>query len=159
MRLLAFLFVFCCPAMLLAARHCYTPEQALAHENKDVCVAAHVYDVVELPDGTRFLDVCSPQTSDQNCRFSIVSSNADRKDVGDLQQYRGQDIKIRGIVRPFAGRAEIELSRARQFHGGAEKFRPNPALMRGFNAANGRPAFSDPASHSGHHRSIFTRRR
>ena len=32
--------------------------------NKDVCVTAHVYDVVQLPDGTRFLDVCTPDTTD-----------------------------------------------------------------------------------------------
>ena len=41
--------------------------------NKDVCISAHVYDVVQLPNGTSFLDVCTPQTSDDLCRFTIVS--------------------------------------------------------------------------------------
>ncbi len=30
--------------------------------DKDVCITAHVYDVVELADGTRFLDICTPAT-------------------------------------------------------------------------------------------------
>ena len=142
-------------ATLMAEKTCYTPDEALAHANKDVCVAAHVYDVVELSDGTRFLDVCSPETSDEKCRFTILSTNADRKSVGDLSQYRQQDIRIRGTVRPYDGRAEILLSDARQFHGGAEKFRPNPALLHGFSAEDGRTAFVDPAMKSGRHRSVF----
>ncbi|HYK36670.1 hypothetical protein [Alloacidobacterium sp.] len=127
----------------------------MAHKNKDVCVAAHVYDVVELADGTRFLDVCSPETSDDHCRFTVMSANEDRKTVGDLSRYLAQDIRIRGVVRPFGGRAEILLSDARQFHGGAEKFRPNPALLHGFSAEDEKPAVNDPALRSGHHRSVF----
>ena len=155
MRILAFGFMLLCPLSLLAGRTCYSPEDALAHRNKDVCVIAHVYDVVELADGTRFLDICSPETPDEECRFTVVSANEDRKAVGDLSQYREQDIQIRGIVRPFGGRAEIMLSDQRQFHGGSEKFRPNPALLHGFSAEDGRTAFSDPAMKSGRHRSVF----
>ena len=58
---------------LSASKTCYSPEEALSHLNKDVCVAAHVYDVVELADGSRFLDVCSPDTSDEQCRFTVMS--------------------------------------------------------------------------------------
>lgn len=75
--------------------------------------------------------------------------------MGDLNQYSQQDIQIRGVVRPFGGRAEIVLSDARQFHGGAEKFRPNPALLHGFSAEDGRPAVNDPALKGGRHRSVF----
>lgn len=149
------LFLILCPVVLFAGKTCYSPADAVAHPNKDVCVKAHVYDVVELADGTRFLDVCSPETPDEECRFTILSATEDRKDVGDLDQYREQDIQIRGIVRPFGGRAEILLSNARQFHGGSEKFRPNPALLHGFSAENGKTAFSDPAMRSGRHRSVF----
>ena len=144
--------------MLMAGRTCYTPEQALTHVNKDVCIVAHVYDVVELQDGTRFLDVCSPETSDEQCRFSIVSPDSERKEVGDLDQFRAKDIHIRGTVRPFGGRAEIVLSEARQFHGGSEKFRPNPALIKAFGADSGKPAVNDPALRSGRHHSAFTAR-
>jgi hypothetical protein len=156
MRFFALGFTLVCTATtLFAARACYTPDDALAHENKDVCVSAHVYDVVELADGTRFLDVCSPETADEQCRFTVMSMNADRRDVGELNQYRQQDIQIRGVIHPFAGRAEIILSHARQFHGGGEKFRPNPALIKGFSAENSKPAVNDPALRSGHHRSMF----
>jgi len=154
-RMLALSLGVLCPVSLWAGRTCYSSEEALSHQNKDVCIAAHVYDVVELADGTRFLDVCSPETPDDMCRFTVMSANADRKTVGDLSQYREQDIQIRGVVRPFAGRAEILLSDARQFHGGAEKFRPNPALLHGFSAEDGRTAFVDPATKSGKHRSVF----
>jgi hypothetical protein len=36
------------------------------------------------------------------------------------------------------------LSHARQFYGGPPKFRPNPKLVRGFSADQGRPAVNDP---------------
>lgn len=146
--------LLCCTA-LYGARTCYSIEQALAHENKDICLTAHVYDVVELPDGTRFLDLCSPETPDSECMLTVMSLNSDRKEVGDLDKYREHDIQLRGVVHVYRGRGEILLSHARQFHGGAEKFHPNPALLHGFSADNGRTAFSDPAMRSGRHRSIF----
>ena len=61
-------------ALAAAPKPCLTAEEASKMLNKDVCISAHVYDVVELPDGTRFLDVCTPQTSDDACRFTIVLS-------------------------------------------------------------------------------------
>jgi hypothetical protein len=136
------------PASVYAGRVCFTPEEALSHPSKDVCVAAHVYNVVELADGTRVLDVCSPKTPDADCHFTVVSLKADRKDVGDLEPYLGQDIRIRGVIHPVNGRAEILLSNARQFHGGAEKFRPNPELMKGFSAGDNKPPVNDPAFQS-----------
>jgi hypothetical protein len=123
---------------------CVTAEQAATMVNKDVCVSAHVYDVVELPDGTRFLDVCSPQTTDEKCRFTFVSLWEDRDDVGELRKYRDMDVQIRGMVRPMHGRAGMVLSHARQFNGGPPKFKPNPMLARGFSAEQGRPPVSDP---------------
>jgi hypothetical protein len=87
-----------------------------------VCIHAHVYDVIELADGTRFLDVCSPETSDAACHFTIVSLRQDNKEVGSLEVLRGQEIEIRGTVHSFAERAGIILSHQRQLHGGAEKF-------------------------------------
>jgi hypothetical protein len=155
MRVSVLALLLLCPVALFAEKTCYSPEDALAHQNKDVCIAAHVYDVVELADGTRFLDLCSPETPDEKCRFTVMSANGDRQTVGDLSQYRQQDIRIRGVVRPFGGRGEIVVSDARQFHGGAERFRPNPALLHGFSAEDGKTAFSDPATKSGKHRSVF----
>ena len=92
------------PATLHAGdRRCFVPDEAVKHLNKEVCISAHVYNVVELSDGTRFLDVCSAETRDEDCRFSIVSQTADRTDVGDLNSLLGKDIEIRGTVRPFGG--------------------------------------------------------
>ena len=133
------------PVLALASpKPCVTADEASKLLNKDVCVSAHIYDVVQLPDGTRFLDVCSPKTSDADCRFTIVSFWEDHDLVGELPGYRNMDVHIRGIVHPMHGRAGLVLSHARQFHGGPPRFRPNPLLARGFNAEQNRPPINDP---------------
>src|SRR5580658_2431214 len=123
---------------------CISADQASKMLKKDVCVSAHVYDVVQLPDGTRFLDVCTPQTPDDACRFTIISLWEDHDDVGELRKYRDMDIEVRGIVEPTRGRAGMVLSHARQFYGGPPKFKPNPKLVHGFSADQSRPPVNDP---------------
>ena len=123
---------------------CVTADEASKMLDKDVCVSAHVYDIVQLEDGTRFLDVCSPDTSDERCGFLIVSLWQDHDTVGDLNKYRNMNVQIRGIVRSLHGRSGIILSHARQFYGGPPKFTPNPLLARGFSAEDRRPPVSDP---------------
>jgi len=131
-------------AVAAAPKPCLTAEQASKLVNKDVCVTTYVYNVVRLPDGTRFLDVCSPQTPDEACRFTIVSLWEDRDEVGELRKYRDMNVQIRGIVQPMHGRAGMVLSHARQFSGGPPKFKPNPQLARGFSADQSRPPVNDP---------------
>ena len=138
---------------------CVTADEATKLIDKDVCVSAHVYDVVELPDGTRFLDVCTPETPDEKCRFTIISLWEDRTEVGELRKYRDMDVQVRGIVRPMHGRAGMVLSHARQFYGGPPKFKPNPKLAHGFNAEQDRPPLYDPNLRSqGGHRSFMNTR-
>ncbi len=134
------------PADAMGAKplKCISTDEASRLANKDVCITAHVYDVVELPDGRRFLDVCSPETPDEECRFTIVSYEGDRPDVGELSRYKNADVKMRGIVESVHGRAGIVLNHQRQFRGGPPKFRPNPRLMLGFDGDNSRPGVSDP---------------
>lgn len=131
-------------AFASAPKPCVSADQASKLLNKDVCISAHIYDVVQLSDGMRFLDVCSPQTLDADCRFTIVSLWEDRDTVGELNKYRDQNVQVRGIVRPMHGRAGIVLSHARQFYGGPPKFKPNPLLVRGFNADESRTPVHDP---------------
>jgi hypothetical protein len=145
---LALLAGFAPVAFSRAPRQCYTADEAAHMLNKDVCVSAHVYDVVYLSDGTRFLDVCSPETSDENCRFTVVSLWEDHDTVGELNKYRNMDVQIRGIVQPMHGRAGMLLSHARQFYGGPPKFRPNPMLAHGFSGEDAQPPISDPNLHS-----------
>jgi len=132
------------PVFATSKKPCVTADEASKLVNKDVCVTAHIYDVVELPNGTRFLDVCAPQTPDEACRFTIVSLREDRDQVGELRKYRDMNVQVRGIVQPMHGRAGMVLSHARQFSGGPPKFRPNPMLARGFNAEQSRPPINDP---------------
>jgi hypothetical protein len=140
-------------------KQCVTADQASLMLNKDVCLSAHIYDVVLLPDGTRFLDVCPPETSDAECRFTVVSFREDHETVGELLKYRNMNVQIRGIVQPMHGRAGMILSHARQFNGGPPKFRPNPMLLHGFNAEQDRPPVNDPGLHThGGHRSFMNTR-
>ena len=145
MRRLALILVLC-PALAYAGRPkpCVPAETAAKLLNKDICISAHVYEIVQLPDGTRFLDICSPDTPDEQCRFTIVSLREDRPEVGELNQYRDMNVQVRGIVQPMHGRAGIMLSHARQFYGGPPKFRPNPKLLRGFTGDQSRPPVNDP---------------
>jgi len=153
MRRIALILALC-PALGFAGhpKPCVPVNEADKMLNKDVCVSAHIYDVVELPDGTRFLDVCPPEVPDAQCRFTIVSLWEDRDDVGELNKYRNMDVHVRGIVQPMHGRAGMELSNVRQFYGGPPKFRPNERLLHGFTGEQERPALSDPnlRSHGGH---------
>jgi hypothetical protein len=132
------------PALASTQKPCVTADQAAKLVNKDVCVTAYVYDVVKLPDGTRFLDVCTPQTSDDACRFTIVSLWEDHDEVGELAKYRNMNVQVRGIVQPMHGRAGMVLSHVRQFSGGPPKFRPNPKLAPGFNSEQSDTPVSDP---------------
>jgi hypothetical protein len=138
---------------------CVPAEEASQEANKETCVSAHVFDVVELADGTRFLDVCPPETPDEQCKFTFMSLLSDRNDVGDLRMYRDQNVKVRGIIRFTHGRMGIIISHARQFRGGPEKFKPNPKLLYNFDGESDRMPVHDPnLKPSGRHRSFMNTR-
>ena len=118
-------------------------------------MTAHVYNIAQLRDGTRFLDTCSAETSDADCRFTIASLPQDTRDVGDLNGLRGKDIELRGMVHSVNDRSLMYLSDARQLHGGAEKFHPNPALLVGFGAEQSKAPVHDPSLSGNHHFSVF----
>ena len=128
-----------------AARPCYTIDEAGEHAGKEVCLSAHVYDIMEDAGGVRYLDVCAPDVPTGSCRFTIVSMPEDRREVGSLEGLRDQDVHLRGTVHAMHGDSVMLLSHARQFRDGPEKFRPNPQLLAGFNAGNDALAFKDPA--------------
>ena len=132
------------PASAAGPKVCVAADEASKMLNKDICISAHVYEVVELGDGTRFLDVCAPDMPDERCRFTVISLREDRHEVGELSQYRDSDVQVRGVVSSMHGRAGMVLSHARQFYGGPPKFKPNPRLVRGFSGEQDRPPINDP---------------
>ena len=140
------LFAILWPALALAdkSKPCIDPADAGKHLNKDICISAHIYEVVRLEDGTRFLDVCPPDLPDAECRFTILSPRQDWNEVGELEKFRDADVHVRGVVEPMHGRAGMVLSHVRQFYGGPPKFRPNARLARGFGGDTERPPVSDP---------------
>jgi len=113
------------------------PAATELHATTDACIAGHVFDVVTVPGGTRFLDLCSPDTPDEECRISIVSYPKDSRQVGDLAALRGKDIQVRGAVESFQGRFVVVLNDERQFHGAPARFRPDPRLLRGSSSEEG----------------------
>jgi hypothetical protein len=143
------LLLFPIAAFAARPKPCIGTDDAAKLVNKDVCIRVHVYEVIELPNGTRFLDVCSPDTPDPLCQFTIVSLREDREQVGE---FRDTDVHLRGIVQPMHGRSGIVLSHARQFYGGPPKFKPNPKLLHGFSGDQSKPPISDPnlRPHGGH---------
>lgn len=143
-RILLFLCLIVPVSFAVQPKACVAPEAISHRANKDVCVEVHVYDVVELPDGTRFLDVCRPDTPDKDCRFTIVSLWEDRREVGELKKYRDADVHVRGMVQAMHGRNGIVLSHVRQFYGGPPKFKPNPRLLHGFSGDQAKPPIADP---------------
>ena len=145
------LFLVTVSPVLASKRACIAPNDTVRHVNKDVCVAVHVYRVVDAANGIHFLDVCSPETTDVACHFFILSLGRDEKAVGDLESLVGQNIQIRGTVHTIQGRAEIVLSSQHQLHGGKEPFHPNPQLVRSFSAENGGQGFSPKNGIMGQH--------
>ncbi len=141
--------LFCSAAVAKPA--CISPEQALQHLHKDVCVEAHVYRVVDGGDEIKILDVCSPETSDADCHFFIISSTENSKSVGDLDRLVGQTIQIRGKIHPIQGRADMVFSSTEQLHGGKPKFHPNPELVKSFSAENGGQGFNTHNGVGGQH--------
>jgi hypothetical protein len=160
MRRVALILVLC-PVLSFAGhpKPCVTAEEASKLLNKDICISAHVYEVVELANGTRFLDICPPQVADEQCRFTIITLREDREEVGELSRFRDMDVHVRGIVQPMHGRAGMVLSHARQFYGGPPRFKPNPKLLRGFTGDQERPPIRDPNLRSqGGHRGFMNTR-
>lgn len=163
-----FLLAFCFTLLSVglpahAERRCYTPATAVRHPHRKLCVKAHVYREIQLHDGTRILDLCSPKTSAANCHFAFVTLDQDRSRVGSLQHFIGKEIEVRGKVMPLHGRAEILLTSAKQLkiapprHHPIEearvhhsKFHPNPELLKGFNATQDRMPIADPAFRGGY---------
>lgn len=161
-RALGILLLASFVAKSLPAAHpktCISTDEAAKLANKEVCVNAHVYDVAELPDGTRFLDVCPPDAPDEKCTFTIVSLREDREEVGELRSLRDANVHVRGIVQPMHGRSGMVLSHVRQFYGGPPKFKPNPKLLHGFTGEQSKPAIADPnlRPHGGHRAFMDTR--
>lgn len=147
------------PPVKLAGKTCLAIDEAAKQPNKDVCITAHVYALVELADGVRFLDVCPPDLPDAQCRFTLLSLPSDQDEVGDLRKYRDQDISVRGVVRATHGRMGMVISHIRQFSGGPEKFRPNPRLLKDFNAQSDRAPVHDPnLASTGRHRGFMNSR-
>jgi hypothetical protein len=140
------------PAVTAQARvpACSSTEATL-HASTDACVTGHVFDIVTVEGGTRFLDLCSPDTPDNACHFSIVSYRKDSRKVGDLEQLRGKDIAIRGALLSHDQRLVLVLNDQRQLHGGVPRFTPDARLVHGLSTEGGDTVENDELRVNFHH--------
>lgn len=149
--LTAFALLLALP-LLAESPACLTLEELQMRTSRDVCIAAHVYDVVTIENGTRFLDLCSAETSDNQCRFSVVSYRADRTSVGNLEQLSGKNVEIRGAIQKFGSRYVMILNDDGQLHHRQPRFRPDPRLLAGFSAEDSQPQDAPELKVNFHHR-------
>ena len=139
------------PPILANEPACLTLDELQLRTARDACIAAHVYNVVTVENGTRFLDLCSPETSDAQCRFTVVSYREDHTSAGNLEQLSGRNIEVRGAIEKFGSRYRMILNDDGQLHHRQPRFRPDPRLMTGFSAEDSQPQNAPELKVNFHH--------
>jgi hypothetical protein len=137
MRILLAALLLFAPAAF--AEDCLTLDQVSQNVGKNVCVTAKVLKVYEARSGHTYFDFCEDF---RDCPFTAVVFRGDKKNVGDLKQYEGKEIKIYGELKDYKGKPEIIISDRRQFSGFVSK---RSRGRDGSDADRGRPEF--PSHH------------
>ena len=84
----------------------YDYTEAKNHEGEYASVTGTIA-LIYNSKGTTFFDYCSDY---KNCPFSAVIFSSDSSKFGDLQQYSGKTITIKGLIKDYQGKAEIILN-------------------------------------------------
>lgn len=116
------LLVLCAPARA-GDSTCIAIAEAGKHIGSHRCVQGRVVRVEAGKAGVHYLDFCEDYRS---CPFTVVVFASDLKQVGDVRALAGKNIKIRGDVQEYDGRAEIILERASQLQGEGARLPPVP---------------------------------
>lgn len=90
---------------------CYSIAEAGKHIGKKHCVSGMVLRVTEGSHGVTFLDFCPDY---RTCPFTVVVFSSDRRKLGDLRQFQGRMVTIRGRIEEYDDRAEIILRHPEQ---------------------------------------------
>jgi len=100
---------------------CVPFEQARHYLGKTECVTGTVVQVKEGNNGVTFLDFCENY---ETCAFTVVVFESDLRRLGDVRQFTGRAIAIKGTVEEYDGRAEIILRHSQQLLDGASLLLP-----------------------------------
>jgi hypothetical protein len=114
----------CIPVLALSLPSfagCIPFDQARNHVGEAQCVTGKVVRVQTGNGGVHYLDFCEDY---RLCTFSVVIFSHDLKNVGDVRQFAGKTIEIRGEIKEYDDRAEIILENARQLGGDAGRLPP-----------------------------------
>lgn len=87
-----------------ASGPCIDFRQAKEHAGETGCISGYVFRAYTSQSGNTFLDFCADY---RNCPFSSVIFASDRKKFGNLETLAGREVRIRGLITTYQGRAEI----------------------------------------------------
>ena len=85
----------------------YSYTEASSHIGETALIEGKVVEVFTSSSNTTFFDYCSNYKS---CPFSAVIFSSAKNKFGDLKQYQGRVITIKGKLQSYQGRAEIVLT-------------------------------------------------
>ena len=92
------------PASAASASDCLPIHEAGQHVGETKCVTGKVLRVKVGAKGVHFIDFCEDQMA---CPFTVVVFPSDLKDVGDVRRLAGHVIEIRGPVKLYDGRSDV----------------------------------------------------
>ncbi len=85
----------------------YNYAEAGNHIGETAAVSGKVLRVYTSSGGTTFFDYC---TNYKGCPFSAVVFSSSKSKFGNLSQYQGREITIKGKIQTYQGQAEIILN-------------------------------------------------
>jgi hypothetical protein len=109
-----------------SGQKCLAISEAQKHVGRTHCVTGTVIRVEEGSGGVTFLDFC---TDYRSCPFTVVVFRSDLRNVGDVHQLQGRELKIKGRIEEYDDRAEIILRHPQQLGDNAEL---PPAILKDY---------------------------
>ncbi|HVM93498.1 MAG TPA: hypothetical protein VMT67_11835 [Terriglobales bacterium] len=97
-------------APVASAGNCLSITEAGKHIRKQACVKGIVVRVEE-NHGVTFLDFCADY---RTCPFTVVVFPSDMRQLGDVRQLQGREVRIHGKIEEYDDRAEIVLRHPQQ---------------------------------------------
>ncbi|GAC1657056.1 MAG: hypothetical protein NVS9B15_18310 [Acidobacteriaceae bacterium] len=129
MRLLA---NFCLLALIAHAQDTCLPfDRAKELSGTEGCIVGRVVKIGESRAGNMFLNFCKDY---RNCAFQAVVLQEKSEELGDIRDLEGKVVEIRGAVKNYEGRPEIQLTSRAQLTLAKDEavkqlMRPEPADM------------------------------
>jgi DNA/RNA endonuclease YhcR with UshA esterase domain len=113
---------------LTAHAGCIQFSEAGKHVGETRCVTGKVLRVEHAEQGLTRLNFCEPL---RKCQFTAVVFAEDSKKVGELNQFQGKTVEIRGPLKSYDGVTEIILQKSKQVVS-EDRFDEGPSLLQAY---------------------------